>query len=118
MKTLLQTLAVALPLVFVSSAFANQGRDTAARVATPKTTATLAASEQQTAVGARKESVAATEQVTVRRVTGTRIARPVRRIGNTYDTAQPIQIIDGKDLRSRGAMSADEALRNLSFVGR
>ena len=44
-------------------------------------------------------------------VTGTNIAQPVRRIGNTYDTPQSIQVIDRTRIERSGASSVVQLLR-------
>ena len=44
-------------------------------------------------------------------VTGTNIARPVRRIGNTYDTPTSIYVIDRTRIERSGASSVAQLLR-------
>ncbi len=44
-------------------------------------------------------------------VTGTNIARPVKRIGNTYDTPQAIHVIDRARIEQSGAGSVAQLLR-------
>lgn len=44
-------------------------------------------------------------------VTGTNIARPVQRIGNTYDTSHAIRVIDRTRIERSGASSVAQLLR-------
>ena len=44
-------------------------------------------------------------------VTGTHIARPVKRIGQTYDTPQSIRVIDRKQIEQSGASTVAQLLR-------
>ena len=46
-------------------------------------------------------------------VTGTNIAQPVKRIGNTYDTPQAIHVIDRAHIEQSGASSLEQLLRRL-----
>lgn len=50
-------------------------------------------------------------------VTGTNIARPVRRIGNTYDTPQAIHVIDRTRIEQSGAGSVAQLLRRQPGIG-
>ena len=50
-------------------------------------------------------------------VTGTNIARPLRRIGNTYDTPQAIHVIDRTRMEQSGASSVAQLLRRYPAVG-
>ena len=50
-------------------------------------------------------------------VTGTNIARPVRRIGNTYDTPQAIFVIDRTRIEQSGASSVAQLLKRQPGVG-
>ncbi len=43
--------------------------------------------------------------------TGTHITRPVKRVGNTYDTAQAVTVIDRERIDRSGARSVGELLR-------
>ena len=44
-------------------------------------------------------------------VTGTNIVRPVKRIGNTYDTTHAIYVIDRTRIEQSGASSVAQLLR-------
>ena len=44
-------------------------------------------------------------------VTGSHIARPVKRIGRTYDTPMPVQVIDRERIDRSGASSVGQLLR-------
>ena len=50
-------------------------------------------------------------------VTGTNIARPVKRIGNTYDTSLAIHVIDRTRIEQSGASSVAQLLRRYPAVG-
>ena len=50
-------------------------------------------------------------------VTGTKIARPVKRIGNTYNTSLAIHIIDRTRIEQSGASSVAQLLRRYPGVG-
>ncbi|MEO7318664.1 MAG: Plug domain-containing protein [Chthoniobacteraceae bacterium] len=44
-------------------------------------------------------------------VTGTNIARPVKRVGHTYDTPLAIHVIDRAQIEQSGASSVGQLLR-------
>ena len=50
-------------------------------------------------------------------VTGTNITRPVRRIGNTYDTTHAIYVIDRTRIEQSGASSVAQLLRRQPGIG-
>ena len=50
-------------------------------------------------------------------VTGTNIARPVNRIGNTYDTTHAIYVIDRTRIEQSGASSVAQLLRRQPGIG-
>ena len=50
-------------------------------------------------------------------VTGTNIAQPAKRIGNTYDTPQAIRVIDRTHIEQSGASSLGQLLRGYPGVG-
>lgn len=50
-------------------------------------------------------------------VTGTNIARPVARIGNTYDTPHAIHVIDRTRIEQSGASSVAQLLRRQPAIG-
>lgn len=50
-------------------------------------------------------------------VTGTNISRPVKRIGNTYDTPHAIYVIDRTRIERSGASSVAQLLRREPGIG-
>jgi outer membrane cobalamin receptor len=50
-------------------------------------------------------------------VTGSNIARNVKRIGNTYDTPQNVYVIDRERIDRTGATTVADVLRRVPFVG-
>ena len=58
----------------------------------------------------------AVRKVKLMTVTGTNIAQPVKRIGNTYDTPQAIQVIDRTHIEQSGASSVAQLLRRLPGI--
>ena len=49
-------------------------------------------------------------------VTGTNIAQPAKRIGNTYDTPQAIHVIDRAHIEQSGASSLGQLLRRFPGI--
>ena len=49
-------------------------------------------------------------------VTGTNIAQPVKRLGNTYDTPQAIHVIDRAHIEQSGASSVAQLLRRFPGI--
>jgi outer membrane cobalamin receptor len=49
-------------------------------------------------------------------VTGTNIARPVKRIGKTYDTPQSVYVIDRRQIERSGARDLSDLLHRAPFV--
>ena len=58
-----------------------------------------------------KERVPDAGKSKVAAVTGTNIARPVKRIGQTYDTPLAIHVIDRAKIEQSGASSVGQLLR-------
>jgi outer membrane cobalamin receptor len=50
-------------------------------------------------------------------VTGSNIARPVNRVGNTYDTMQTVHVIDSRAIEQSGATSLAGVLRRYPSIG-
>ena len=74
----------------------------------------LAAQAGESDSGQRTLVIRKTKPVTV---TGTNIARPVKRIGNTYDTTHAIYVIDCTRIEQSGASSVAQLLRRQPGVG-